>query len=132
MRFADFARAYDAVHTGSTATTSRLRFPFPHDKLGAATRREVGVITHSPKTTTEFGPWNVVTRINKAGNLTLEISLDGTPHAEVILQEGGMIDLSGRITPWDIGEKGWQNPGGPGDDFRKFRFGPSAVPEAAS
>jgi hypothetical protein len=75
----------------------------------------------SAKTTTEFDRWNVVARINRAGNLTLEIALDGEMHAEVILQEGGVIDLSGRVTPLEIGPKGWDNPGAP-SDFRKFRF----------
>jgi len=75
------------------------------------------------RSTTEFDRWNVVARINKAGNLTLEIALDGEMHAEVILQEGGVIDLSGRVTPFDVGPKGWDNPGAP-SDFRKFRYNP--------
>ncbi len=83
--------------------------------------------SRSARTITEFERWTVVTRINKAGNLTLEIALDGESHAEVILQAGGRLDVSGRITPWPLGEKGWQNPGGPGDDFRKFRFEPTTA-----
>lgn len=78
----------------------------------------------SARTTTEFARWTIVTRINQAGNLTLEIDLDGGRHAEVILQEGGIIDVSGRMTPWPLGDKGWDNPGAP-SDFRKFRFEPS-------
>lgn len=65
--------------------------------------------------------------INKSGNLALEIALNGEMHAEVILQEGGVVDLSGRLTPWDIGPKGWDNPGAPAD-FRKFRFEPAQGP----
>ena len=80
----------------------------------------------SAKTTTEFDRWAVVTRINRAGNLTLEIDLDGQRHAEVVLQVGGIVDVSGRMSPWPLGEKGWDNPGAP-SDFRKFRFEPTNV-----
>lgn len=41
----------------------------------------------------EEGPWRVTSRINKAGNLTLEIEADGELHAELVLQAGGVIDL---------------------------------------
>lgn len=78
------------------------------------------------KTTTEFEAWRVTTRINKAGNLALEIELNDEMHAEVILQERGVVDVGGRFTPWPLGEKGWEMPGAaPG--FRKFRFEPPQV-----
>ena len=73
------------------------------------------------KTITEFDGWRVTTRINKAGNLTLEIELNDAMHAEVILQESGTIDVGGRFKPWPLGEKGWDMPGAP-SGFRKFRF----------
>jgi hypothetical protein len=78
------------------------------------------------KTTTEFEAWRVTARINKAGNLTLEIDLNGEMHAEVIFQEGGVVDVGGRFTPWPLGEKGWDMPGAPAG-FRKFRFEPPQV-----
>lgn len=75
------------------------------------------------KTIAEDGPWRVTTRLNNAGNLTLEVELDGELHADVVLQEGGTVDVGTRARPWDIGEKGWDMPGAP-PGFRKFRFGP--------
>jgi hypothetical protein len=77
------------------------------------------------QTITEDGHWRVMCRINKANNLTLEIEHDGVPHAEVILQEGGVIDLGTKARPWPLGEKGWEMPGAPSTDMRKYRFGPS-------
>lgn len=71
----------------------------------------------------EEGPWRVTSRINKAGNLTLEIEADGELHAELVLQAGGVIDLGTKARPWPLGEKGWDMPGAPGD-MRKFRFAP--------
>ncbi len=76
----------------------------------------------------QLDPWHVTTRLNKAGNLTLEISLDGQPHAEVILQKGGVIDVGARVSPWPLGTKGWDMPGSP-EGFRKFRFDPAGQPE---
>jgi hypothetical protein len=76
----------------------------------------------------ELEPWLVTTRINKAGNLTLDISLNGEQHAEVILQEGGIIDVGARVSPWPLGEKGWGMPGAP-KGFRKFRFDPASQTE---
>lgn len=83
------------------------------------------------RTITEEGPWRVTTRINRAGNLALEIELDGDWHAEVVLQEGGVIDVGTKATPWPLGYKGWEMPGAPAE-LRKFRFGPesSAAAEA--
>lgn len=72
----------------------------------------------------EEGPWSVTTRINRAGNLTLEIKLNGEWHAEVILQEKGVIDLGTKAKPWPLGEKGWEMPGSPDPNLRKFRFEP--------
>lgn len=63
------------------------------------------------KTTAEFESWRVTTRINKAGNLALEIELNGEMHAEVILQEKGIMDVGGRLKPWPLGDKGWDMPG---------------------
>jgi hypothetical protein len=76
------------------------------------------------KTISEAEPWRVTTRINRAGNLALEIELDGEWHAEVVLQPGGVIDLGTKAKPWPLGEKGWDMPGAPSKDLRKFRFGP--------
>ena len=52
------------------------------------------------KTTSEEGPWRVTTRINRAGNLTLEIELAGDQIAWVVIGIGvnvswlptGMVD----------------------------------------
>jgi len=41
----------------------------------------------------EEEPWRVTTRINKAGNLALEVELHGQLHAELVLQDKGVIDL---------------------------------------
>ena len=76
------------------------------------------------KSVIELDAWQVTTRINRAGNLTLEISLNDEPHAELILQEGGVIDVGARVSPWPLGDKGWNMPGAP-TGFRKFRFDPS-------
>jgi hypothetical protein len=76
----------------------------------------------------EEGPWRVTCRINKAGNLTLEIEQDGELHADVIFQHGGVIDLGTKARPWPLGDKGWEMPGAPSSELRKFRFGP---PDAA-
>lgn len=75
------------------------------------------------KTIVEEGPWRVTTRLNKAGNLTLEVELDGEMHAELVLQEKGVVDLGTRAAKWPLGERGWDMPGAP-SGFRKFRFGP--------
>src|ERR1700677_4222752 len=75
------------------------------------------------QTIMEDGQWRVTCRINKSNNLTLEIERDGKPHAEVILQEGGVIDLGTMARPWPLGEKGWEMPGAPSADLRKYRFG---------
>lgn len=84
------------------------------------------------QTIMEDGKWRVTCRINKSNNLTLEIENDGDPHAEVILQEGGVIDLGTKARPWDIGEKGWGMPGAPSTDMRKYRFGPAEDEEATN
>lgn len=73
------------------------------------------------KSITEFDDWSVTARINKAGNLALEIKLKDDMHAEVILQTDGTVDVGGRFKPWPLGEKGWDMPGAP-SGFRKFRF----------
>lgn len=78
----------------------------------------------------EEGPWRVTSRINKAGNLTLEIEHDGVAHAEVVLQRRGVIDLGTKGRPWPLGEKGWDMPGAPSPDMRKYRFGPSDTDES--
>jgi hypothetical protein len=62
------------------------------------------------QTIMEDGKWRVTCRINKSNNLTLEIEHDGDPHAEVILQEGGVIDLGTKARPWELGQKGWEMP----------------------
>ena len=80
------------------------------------------------QTIVEEGSWRVTCRINKAGNLTLEIEQDGDLHADVIFQAGGVIDLGTRARPWELGEKGWGMPGAPSSELRKYRFGP---PEGA-
>jgi hypothetical protein len=79
----------------------------------------------------EDGPWRVTCRINKAGNLALEIEHDGTPRADVVLQDQGIIDLGTKARPWPLGEKGWEMPGAPSTDMRKYRFGPSEAKEAS-
>lgn len=76
------------------------------------------------QTITEEGYWRVTCRINKSDNLTLEIERDGVPHAEVVLQEGGIIDLGTKARPWRLGEKGWKMSGAPSTDMRKYRFEP--------
>jgi len=79
----------------------------------------------------EEGGWRVTCRINKSGNLALEIEHDGKAHAEVVLQQGGVIDLGTMARPWPLGEKGWRMPGAPSPDMRKYRFAPSGVAEAS-
>jgi hypothetical protein len=69
-------------------------------------------------------PWAVTSRVNQAGNLAIEISLNGERHAELILQEDGTVDLGTKARPWEMGKSGWTMPGAPDPDFRKFRFGP--------
>jgi hypothetical protein len=73
--------------------------------------------------------WRVIARRNAHHNLTIEIELDGVPHAELVLQTGGTIDLGTKARPWDLGEIGWQMPGAPSADLRKFRFGPDIPAE---
>lgn len=69
--------------------------------------------------TQKLGPWSIDVRENKAGNLAIEVSLQDEPHAEFILQESGTIDVGtkGRQT-------GWEMPGAPSPDLKKFRFTP--------
>lgn len=67
-------------------------------------------------------PWHVEIRQNKAGNLAIEVKLDGEPFAEFVLQENGTLDVGTKGAPWELGEKGWDMPGAPSADFRKFRF----------
>ena len=76
------------------------------------------------KTVVSLDRRTVTNRINRNGNLAVEVALDGDPHAEVILQPGGVIDLGGKINPWPLGDKGWDMPGAP-PGFRKFRFEPA-------
>jgi hypothetical protein len=83
------------------------------------------------RTVVETGPWQVTVRINQAGNLTIEVELNGHLHADLILQEGGTLDLGTFATPWPLGEKGWDMPGAPSKSMRKFRFGPGDQPPAA-
>lgn len=74
------------------------------------------------RTVAEQGRWQVVVRINKAGNLTVEVTLDDKPHAEVIMQEDGTLDLGTKAQPWPLGDKGWEMPGAGNAELRKFRF----------
>jgi hypothetical protein len=67
-------------------------------------------------------PWKVEVRENKAGNLTIEVQLHGEAHAEFVLQEDGTLDVGTKGKPWGLGEKGWEMPGAPSSDLRKFRF----------
>ena len=69
-------------------------------------------------------PWAVTSRVNQAGNFTIEISLNGEPHAELILQEDGTLDLGTKARPWEMGKSGWTMPGAPGPDFRKVSIRP--------
>lgn len=71
----------------------------------------------------QHGPWLVDVRQNKAGNLAIEVSLDGKPHAEFVLQTDGTLDVGTKAKPWDLGEAGWEMPGAPTPELRKFRFG---------
>jgi hypothetical protein len=68
--------------------------------------------------------WTVDVRINKSGNLAIEVALEGVPHAEFILQEDGTLDVGTKSKPWPLGESGWEMPGAPTPELRKFRFGP--------
>jgi hypothetical protein len=81
------------------------------------------------RTIIEQGSWRVICRINKDENLTLEIEQDGELHADVIFQEGGVIDLGTKARPWDLAAKGWGMPGAPSPEFRKYRFGPPEAEE---
>lgn len=66
--------------------------------------------------------WTVTARINKAGNLAVEVDLNGMRHAELILQESGTTDLlTTARRQMDLGIKGWQAPGKP-HSLRRFRF----------
>jgi hypothetical protein len=69
-------------------------------------------------------PWDVVVRQNKAGNLTIEVRMSGEHWAEFILQKDGVLDVGTKGKPWELGEKGWEMPGSPSSDLRKFRFSP--------
>ncbi len=71
----------------------------------------------------QFGPWRVEVRLNKAGNLAIEVALQDDPHAEFVLQENGKLDVGTKARPWDLGESGWEMPGAPTPELRKFRFG---------
>lgn len=69
-------------------------------------------------------PWTVNVRRNQAGNLAIEVDIDGVRRAELILQEGGTTDLlTTARRQMDLGEKGWQTPGKP-EGLRRFRFEP--------
>ena len=76
------------------------------------------------KAIAELDGWRMITRLNRAGNLTVEIERDGELRADVIFQANGVIDLGTTGRPWPLGEKGWDMPGAPSRDGRKFRFGP--------
>jgi len=69
-------------------------------------------------------PWKVEIRQNKAGNLAIEVQLRGEPFAEFVLQEDGTLDVGTKGKPWELGQAGWEMPGAPSSDLRKFRFGP--------
>lgn len=71
----------------------------------------------------QHDPWAVDVRLNKAGNLAIEVSLHGAPHAEFILQEDGTLDVGTKSKPWDLGDVGWEMPGAAAPELRKFRFG---------
>ncbi len=71
--------------------------------------------------TDSIEPWTVTARINKSGNLAIEIGLSGTAHAEVILQEGGTVDLLTKAEQLDLGQTGWKAPSKPAG-LRRFRF----------
>jgi hypothetical protein len=80
------------------------------------------------KTMTEVGAWRVTTRINQAGNLTIEVELRDVLHADLVLQESGVVDLGTKARPWDLGDKGWGMPGAPSPELRKYRFEPEVAP----
>jgi hypothetical protein len=42
----------------------------------------------------------------------------------LILQEVGVVDLGTKSRPWPLGESGWEMPGAPSTDWRKYRYGP--------
>lgn len=77
----------------------------------------------------EDGRWRVVTRRNRSGNVTVEVELDGELHADLVLQEGGVVDLGTKARPWPLGEQGWEMPGAPSADLRKFRYSPNPQAE---
>lgn len=65
------------------------------------------------------GPWSVKVRENKVGNLAIEVSLHDEPHAEIVFQENGTIDFGTKGR-----QRGWDMPGAPSPDLKKFRFAP--------
>lgn len=74
------------------------------------------------KTVAEIGPWKIFARENRSGNLTIEINLDDNPHADLICQRDGTMDLGTKARPWPLGEQGWGMPGAPDPNLRKYRF----------
>lgn len=46
----------------------------------------------------------------------------GEHWAEFVLQENGTLDVGTKGKPWGPGEQGWEMPGAPSSDLRKFRF----------
>jgi hypothetical protein len=71
--------------------------------------------------------WQVSARMNKSGNLVVLIAVGGEPHAELILQPGGTVDLTTKARrEKDLGRKGWAPPGSPITGGRKFRFEPES------
>lgn len=72
----------------------------------------------------ELGPWRVTARINKKRNLTVEVELDGEDHANVIMQEGGKVELETKARPKDVGEKGLVVSNASSEDIRRFWFEP--------
>lgn len=72
--------------------------------------------------TSKDWPWDVVVRQNRAGNLAIEVRMKGEHWAEFVLQENGTLDVGTKGKPWGLGEQGWEMPGAPSSDLRKFRF----------
>jgi len=75
-------------------------------------------------TKSENDPWTVTVRMNKAGNLTIEVELDHEMHCDLVLNIDGTIDLGTQGRPWELGEQGWGMPGAPNPEWRKYRYQP--------
>jgi hypothetical protein len=56
------------------------------------------------------------------GNLAVEVTLDDEPHAELVMQEDGTVDLGTKAQALAARRQGLGMPGAQSADLRKFRF----------